>query len=265
MAIGALPVTSTHLASMRTVSDRTDCFFYHVCNLPNGEQVGGHWDLRDTIDSYLGGFDFSGKTVFDVGTASGYLTFEMERRGATVTSFEQGDPRDSEIVPFVKDPKTREMIHREHEHGLERLKNSYWYLHGLFQSRATAYYGDIYNLPETLGLFDVVMVGMCLPHIRDPLRALESIARRAKDAVIITQQAIPEDRPIMQMIADATSINIENMRFAWWIMSDGCVTNFMRIMGFRLESMARAEHLCTAYSPSRYETCTNYIFRRGAV
>ncbi len=45
--------------------------------------------LATTIDDYLGRFDFRGKRCLDIGTASGYLTFEMERRGAlssTITS-----------------------------------------------------------------------------------------------------------------------------------------------------------------------------------
>ncbi len=246
----------------RYVTNKSDCFFYHVCDLPDGGTVGGHWDLRQTIDSYLANFDFSGKTVLDVGTASGYLTFEMEKRGGTVVSFDQGFSHESEIVPFFDDPKSKEEIYQAQEKGLETLKNSYWYLHRVFQSKANAYYGNIYNLPEKLGEFDVVMVGMTLPHLRDPLGAIESISNRSKDAVIITQQAIKDERPIMQMIAHPDSNNIESIRFAWWMMSDGCVTNFMKIMGFRLESLTRSDHKCTAYSTPRYETCTSYVFRR---
>src|SRR5713226_1761530 len=67
-------------ASPRRGVRKEDCAFYHVCDLPGAGQVGHHWDLRDTIDDYLGRYKFSGKTVLDVGTASGFLTFEMEKR-----------------------------------------------------------------------------------------------------------------------------------------------------------------------------------------
>jgi predicted nicotinamide N-methyase len=38
------------------------------------------------VDPYLGNFDFVGKRVLDVGAASGFLTFEMEKRGAEVVA-----------------------------------------------------------------------------------------------------------------------------------------------------------------------------------
>src|SRR4051812_37484330 len=70
-----------------------DCWFYHVMDLPGAGKVGGQWDLRGQVDEYLGGFDFRGKRVLDVGAASGFLTFEMEKRGADVVSFDMKDNR----------------------------------------------------------------------------------------------------------------------------------------------------------------------------
>jgi 2-polyprenyl-3-methyl-5-hydroxy-6-metoxy-1,4-benzoquinol methylase len=67
--------------SPRNVRDVAECAFYHYMDLPGIGQVGDHWDLRPTIDEYLGRFDFRGKRALDVGAASGYLTFEMEKRG----------------------------------------------------------------------------------------------------------------------------------------------------------------------------------------
>jgi hypothetical protein len=41
---------------------KEDCFFYHVCDVPNVGEVGGHWDLRPNINDYLGRrFDFADK------------------------------------------------------------------------------------------------------------------------------------------------------------------------------------------------------------
>lgn len=48
----------------------------------------GSWDLRGRFDEYVGHTRLSGKTLIDVGTASGFLTFEAEKRGAIVTSFD---------------------------------------------------------------------------------------------------------------------------------------------------------------------------------
>ena len=69
-------------APPQQVDDPAACIFYHAMNLPGIGSVSGDWDLRDTMDEYLGHFDFQGKRCLDIGSASGYLTFEMERRGA---------------------------------------------------------------------------------------------------------------------------------------------------------------------------------------
>ena len=74
--------------------------FHHHMDLPGLKEVGKGWDLRETIDDYLGHFDFRGKRVLDVGTASGFLTFEMEKRGAEVVSFDRANVADWQLVPF---------------------------------------------------------------------------------------------------------------------------------------------------------------------
>ena len=250
------------LAAPRRDVRREDCFFYHVNDIPGVGQVGEHWDLRATIEDYLGHYNFSGRTVLDVGTASGYLTFEMEKRGADVVSFDVENARVTEIVPYYNDPCEKEELLASQEIGFDKLKNSYWFCHEHLNSSARAFYGNIYQLPAALGVFDIAMVGMCLPHIRDPLGALTSIAARSRKTVIITQQTLHEDTPIMQMIAYPNPEHLEHLRFAWWMISDGCLTNFMAILGFRLQQKNRAPHKCVAYTPARYEECTTFVFER---
>ena len=42
----------------REIEQIADCAFYHFMDLPGVGTVGDHWDLRPTIDDYLGHFDF---------------------------------------------------------------------------------------------------------------------------------------------------------------------------------------------------------------
>jgi hypothetical protein len=63
-----------------------DCDFYHTVEIPGRGVVHGQWDLRKHVDDYLGGYCFVGKRVLEIGPASGFLTFEMERRGADVVA-----------------------------------------------------------------------------------------------------------------------------------------------------------------------------------
>ena len=108
-------------------------------------------------------FDFKGKQALDVGTASGFLSFEMERQGAEVVSFDIPDGALWNYVPFAQPQFDRERLLKDLAWHANRIKNSYWLAHRTWGSRARVHYGDIYELPEALGTFDVVVFGMVLP------------------------------------------------------------------------------------------------------
>jgi 2-polyprenyl-3-methyl-5-hydroxy-6-metoxy-1,4-benzoquinol methylase len=85
---GSSDVTSELFATPRLVTNIDECHFYHSMDLPEYGPVDGEWDLRPGIDQYLGSVDLTGKRVLEIGPASGYVTMEMERRGASVVSVE---------------------------------------------------------------------------------------------------------------------------------------------------------------------------------
>src|SRR4051812_5549789 len=93
------------MASPRFVDSLNDCFFYHTMDLPEFGAVPGQWDLRDRFDDYVSGLSVTGKSVLDVGTATGFLSFESEKRGASrVVSFDLGDARQQMFIPFRDKP-----------------------------------------------------------------------------------------------------------------------------------------------------------------
>jgi len=246
-------------APPRDVKSLEDCLFYHVTDLPGVGTVGEHWDLRATIGAYLGDVDFSGQRVLDVGTASGFLTFEMERRGAEVVSFDVPDGRLMNHVPYSQPGFDEAKLLDSMDWSSNRLKNSYWFAHRAFGSRARVHYGDIYALPDALGAFDVVVFGMVLPHLRDPFRAMQSGARLSRDRVVVIQQGLPHAEPVMQFMPDpATCADPRD----WWFMSEGCVERMLGVLGFALEKKTRAKHFCVARS--RFEECTTFVARRVA-
>lgn len=75
----------------RTVTDLNDCYFYHTMDVPGVGRVTGEWDLRAGVREYLGGVSFAGKRVVEIGPASGFLSFFMEREGAEVVGFDLSD------------------------------------------------------------------------------------------------------------------------------------------------------------------------------
>lgn len=109
----------------RQVTDISDCYFYHVMNLPGYGEVGGEWDLRGGEESYLGGVSFQGKRVLELGTASGYLCRFMESKGADVIGFDLSDDLFWDVVPFAGlDISSARLGMRDH---IERLKNGWWF------------------------------------------------------------------------------------------------------------------------------------------
>jgi hypothetical protein len=67
-------------------------------------------------------------------------------------------------VPFVAKGFDVEKAPAAMKTYLEPLRNAYWLAHRLFNSRPRLY-GDIYNIPDEMDKFDVVFLGMVLPHL----------------------------------------------------------------------------------------------------
>src|SRR5437764_5271636 len=155
-------------AEPRRIERLEDCYFYHTMDVPGFGLVRGHWDLRGRFDDYVGGVSVRGKSVLDIGAATGFLSFEAERLGASrVVSFDMSDVRKQAFLPF-KDKlysRDRERFVREYGAEIERWKNAYWLCHRLLKSNAQVFYGNIYDLPSGLGEFEVSIVGLVLEHL----------------------------------------------------------------------------------------------------
>lgn len=245
-------------AAPQDVRDPDACDWYHAMDLPELGTVGGSWDLRPTIDAYLGDHDFTGQRCLDVGTSSGYLTFEMERRGAAeVVSLDMDPTTDEwEVVPYGPPFDPLAEINRMRGLMLARQR-AYWLAHRLLGSRARVHYGNAYRIPEALGRFDVALVGMMLPHVRDPFRVLEQVAARVSETIIVTQQAPQEDRAYAYFMPDPDTRQPPN---AWWSMSESCTERMLGVLGFGLVRAVRAEHACPARGDT--ESCSALVFRR---
>src|SRR5580658_4071443 len=64
---------------------------YHSLELPGGVVVPGVVPverLRERLDRYLPLRDLRGKQVLDIGAASGWNSFELEKRGASVVALD---------------------------------------------------------------------------------------------------------------------------------------------------------------------------------
>ena len=77
-----------------------DCYFYHSVLLPDGSFIKGPWDLIGNEKEYLGGIDLAGRTVFEYGPASGWLTHYMSEQGADVTIIDIGWDLSTDLIPL---------------------------------------------------------------------------------------------------------------------------------------------------------------------
>ena len=161
-----------------------DCDFYHSFTLASGEFVG-HWDLRDNWQAYLGYVNFSEKSVLEIGPASGFLSFCMERAGAQVTCLEPPMSHLWDVVPSqgVDLAAWRAGFSR----SIERVRNSFWYAHAEMKSAVRMVELDPYKIPDSIGSFDVGVLAAVLLHCRRPFDLLENVAMRTRKTVVVTE------------------------------------------------------------------------------
>jgi hypothetical protein len=245
-------------AAPRSVQSIEECWFYHVMDLPGLGQVGGQWDLRATADAYFGGYSFSGKRVLDMGAASGFCTFEMERRGASVVSFDMADDGKWDHVPFPLHPATLEHNITQNRLTVERMKNSYWLAHRLLGSRAQACYGNVYDIPQKLGHFDAVMIGQILVHLRDPVAALTSACRMA-DSVILTEGMMNLPLALASFYPKPGD---SAFNYSWWRYSVGLYRRILGILGFEIAQVRSARHRCLVEGAKPWPRLTTIVAHR---
>ncbi len=230
------------LVQPRYVDSLDDCFFYHSMDLPGFGEVRGHWDLRGRFNDYIGGVDLKGKSVIDVGAATGFLTFAAEQSGAArVLSFDIADACQQAFLPFKNKLYYREPERWAEQYGaeIEQWKNAYWLSHRLLKSKAEVYYGNIYELPAGLGQFDVAIVGSVLEHLNDQITALASIARLTKEAIVLISPVLQTDERIARFEALASNPDAD---FTWWTYSLGVYREVFGMLGFSIAKVSQAKY-----------------------
>lgn len=224
-----------------------ECYWYTTIDIPGHGVIQGEWDLRN-FDRYVGNFEVAGQAVLDVGCASGYLSFEAERRGARVTSFDMVSVSQIFHLPFAcnRNFQNRDEADKQEECGLERLKNSYWYAHRRLKSRNQVVYGDIFRLDRALpGPVEVSIAGAIMEHMNDQISAIGSIARVTEKAMIIAfTPIIDSDEMIARPLLPLTNPRDD---ITWWSYSRGLYERVLRNVGF---AIADIRPCCAHHCPS---------------
>jgi hypothetical protein len=231
-----------------TVDNPNDCYFYHSIDLPGHGLITGDWDLRANVDDYLGRVDVKGKKVLEVGTANGYLCFEMERRGAEVTGYDLSPAHDWDYVPF--NGKVDEDLIVKRKDNIRRLNRAWWLGHRCFNSRARVVYGPVYQIPESIGPVDISTFGAILLHLRDPFLAIQKAANITRETIIVTD-LMPSYfsqsptfgryrlykhlfwqilKPSMVFMPDPAT---KSPNDTWWNLPPKTICHFLNMLGFQ--------------------------------
>lgn len=228
---------------------RAECRFYHTIDLPGHGVIHGDWDLRTSWREYLGGVDFRGRRVLEMGTAGGFLCFSMEQAGADVVAFDIARHRSWDVVPF-HGVDTEALIARQREE-MSRVNNAYWLAHHALGSKARVVYGSVYDVPRELGPVDIVTFTSILLHLRDPFGALQSALPLSTEKVIIAER-MPRyswmtstfargTRPLLQFTPNHKKTGAWG---TWWRFTPEALVEMIAVLGF-----PNAE---TSYHTQRY-------------
>lgn len=149
-------------------------FWYHTIDVAPGVTTKGWFDLRAVVD-LMPWPDVRGKRCLDIGTFDGYLAFELERRGAAEVI--AVDVEDHLLWDWPPDYRAKDLPRDPGFSGPPKGAG-FRLAKDLMGSAVEWRPTSIYDLdPAQVGMFDVVVLGSLLLHLRDPLRALEAVRR----------------------------------------------------------------------------------------
>ena len=219
-------------AAPRLVTSLDECLFYHTMDVPGCGVVEGYWDIRGNESQYLGGAEFEGKRVLEIGPASGQLSFFMERAGADVVSLEAAEDYAWEFYWDLQNSAPRDLggSVADHRSMMRKLSNSYWFCHRAFSSKARVHYGSAYAVPPRLGEFDISVLGCVLQHNKNPLHIIENCARVTGETMIVVEAF--RERPLSLPAAEFLPSDYSRGWHTWWGFTPAFFVNVLHSMGF---------------------------------
>jgi hypothetical protein len=243
-----ITVKGWEFAEPMHVASADDCYFYHTADVPSDGGIvthHGEWDLRGRYDDYLSGTDVKGKSVLDVGTASGGISFELERHGAAeVVGLDMALDLLPQYVPYAfLQPKQSESVtlgeHMlAHNQGIRAVRMSYWYCHERFGSKAKVVYGNAHTAGDHIFGADVVILGQILVHQRDPLEVLHQCAKIANETLVVIEGSFESDQPLMLFSGNSGNF------YSWFHLSTKMFQCYLDILGFEVTSMRKSAYRC---------------------
>jgi tRNA (mo5U34)-methyltransferase len=205
--------------------------WFHNLHLPNGTQTAPDHSLGDFpaykwkhLAQHLPA-DLSGWTALDIGCNAGFYTFELAKRGATVTGIDS---------------------------NLHYLNQAQWAAHQFkVEDRVNFRRMQVYDLAYDDEAYDLVLFMGVFYHLRYPTLALDIVAQKVKRMMVFQTLTMPGK----EVYTDTDGLDIESRapmlepgwpkmafiehRFAgdptnWWAPNHACVEAMLRASGLKV-------------------------------
>ena len=201
--------------------------WFHSIELPDGRLIPGVVSveaLKARLCRYPIPQDLSGKRVLDVGAATGWNSFELERRGAQVVAVD--------CVDLQEFRAARELLRSNVEYRVL----------------------DVDELtPESVGRFDYVLFFGVLYHLRHPLLGLEKICALTRETAFVESFVTDGDSCSLEFYeSDELGGQLDN----WYGPTPKCVEVLCRSAGFARVQMDYVEQNRAGWTCHRkWEPC----------
>ena len=209
-----------------------DSLFYQTIEIPGVGLMEGSWDHRAATDIYLGNVDFSGKTVIDVGPANGFFSFEMERRGASVTALDLGQEADWDAVPhrYID----QEALRANLRDNVSRVEKAFHFTKNCLQSRVELVYGTVYEVHRLIKPHKIALMSNVLQHFRDPFLAIQSVSQVVQETIIITESLWNDSPDFLNSTSMFLIPRAEypEVNHTWWLVSPNLAMEILKLLGF---------------------------------
>lgn len=234
-AIGA-NLGRTSSPAMSDLKSRLDeLFWYHTIDVAPGITTKGMFDNRHAL-SIIPFPDLRGKRCLDVGTCDGLYAFHMEQRGAAeVVAVDLSDLTDLDYPPEVR----HQLAYDPSRSHLGPSRPGFDLLHEVLGSRVKWRGCNVYDLNrDDLGVFDVVVVGSLLLHLRDPVRALNAV-RGVVGGQLIVADYVHTPLMVRSRRRPLFELRGEGPDFQWWVGNDRGNRQLLQVSGFNIEKVSR--------------------------
>lgn len=204
--------------------------WYHTLDLPGGVTTPGRWDTRSVARRLRIPRSLAGKRCLDIGTWDGFWAFEMERRGASeVLAIDLRDMSSWDWAPNTPPGTIANWDAPVNQFpGFSIAREA---LNSKVERRELS----VYDLDAgELGTFDFVFMGSLLPHLRDPVRALEAV-RRVTSGVFLSADVISVSLTVLRPFAAAADLQGDRVP-AWWTPNMACRKRWLISAGFEVLS-----------------------------